>query len=108
MHPEREAARCIQYYARRTHQTGEDLETNVCDLLADLMHLCRVKKVSWRRAYPRARANYQTEKLCCRICGRSNFEDLVDGVSGLCFFCLDRMDGRTLLPLTRDDPLEGE
>lgn len=57
------AAVAIEAFAAATHTGGEDLDTQVADLVADLHHLCDANDVSFRACLERGHAHYQAELI---------------------------------------------
>ena len=52
----------VQVFAGETGETGEPLETQVCDLLANLMHLCAEERIPWEQVQTMAEIHFNTEQ----------------------------------------------
>lgn len=55
------ARRIVKAYGQEVGQPDEDLETNLGDLLADLMHLCEVDQVDFEECLDRGELNFDEE-----------------------------------------------
>jgi hypothetical protein len=42
-------------------KSGEDLETSIMDLVADIMHLCHIKKIDFNDIMEKAKSHFQEE-----------------------------------------------
>jgi hypothetical protein len=53
--------RAIEEFAKVVGQTGEPVRDNLTDLLADLMHFCRKKRLSFDKALETAYGHFAAE-----------------------------------------------
>jgi hypothetical protein len=51
----------VKAIVREHWESGEDLETSVMDMVADIMHLCEIKKIDWMNLVCRAESNFEEE-----------------------------------------------
>ena len=58
--PQSRAAK-IESVVKEHYESGEDLETSVMDMVADTMHLCKIKKIDWMNLVCRAEYNFEEE-----------------------------------------------
>ena len=56
------ARRAVQVFAEETGTHIENLETQVCDLLADLMHLCAEKSIDWEQVSTMSEIHFNEEQ----------------------------------------------
>lgn len=55
------ARRTVKFYAEKAGSTENELETNVTDLLADLVHLCNAKGIDFDKALLQAFRYHEAE-----------------------------------------------
>ena len=55
------AKQAVDVYAKATCSEDEDSETKVSDLLCDLMHLCDLEGLDFKRSVERADSHYSDE-----------------------------------------------
>lgn len=70
------AEAAVMTFARKTGQdkSGDDMETILADLLADVMHLVAREKLKFDDVLVRAKAHYREEtRHSCRVC-REKFD----------------------------------
>ncbi len=56
------ARRAVRVFAEETGTHIENLETQVCDLLANLMHLCAEESIGWEQVSTMSEIHFNEEQ----------------------------------------------
>lgn len=82
------ARAALRTYSRAVGNGDEDSETQLSDLLCDLMHLADAKQVEWAEVVSRAENHYSAESLGrCRQCEARYDPEESDAGDNLCPRC---------------------